>query len=144
MDEVLCLEYGADDYIRKPLNLLVVKARINAALRRVRMQSDAFAPLPKAKEITLIAATRCLQVDGKVSRLSPKEFKLMQVLMERAGEVVKREELLKTVWGISHDARVLDENISRLRQRIEPSPAVPRHIITERGIGYCYISPDMA
>ncbi len=142
MDKVLGLEYGADDYITKPFNILEVKARIKAILRR----SNPVIPEPqnpaliKSGELELDTDARTLKVHEKEINLTSKEYDMLVLFVNHAGKVYSRDNLLRTIWGDDYpgDARTVDVHIRRLREKIEPNPSDPRFIRTKWGVGYYY------
>jgi DNA-binding response OmpR family regulator len=143
MDKILGLEYGADDYITKPFNILEVKARIKAILRRnaksdntLRNQSNVI----EAKGLKIECDSRRVYIDGKEVNLTAKEFDLVLLLVSNPNKVYSRDELLKTVWGASYpgDARTVDVHVRRLREKIESQPADPKYIHTKWGVGYFF------
>lgn len=141
MEEMLSLEYGADDYLKKPFNVLIIKARIKAIFRRARIQSDANGARVK-KGVHINAAIRSAWVDSTPISLSPQEFEVLKLLMEHPGEVMRREDLFKVIWGGRNaSSRIVDEHIRRLREKIEADPSLPKYIKAKRGVGYCYY-PD--
>lgn len=141
MDKIMGLEYGADDYITKPFNVLELKARIKAILRRSVKKVD----LKKAKErileykdLRLELDTRRVFIQQKEKNLTAKEFDLLELLMENRGKVYSRESLLNTVWGPDYpgDARTVDVHVRRLREKIEENPSSPSYLHTKWGVGY--------
>jgi DNA-binding response OmpR family regulator len=141
-DKLLGFEYGADDYITKPFNVLELKARVRALLRRA-----AAAPEPGPADdrltlghITLDSKRRCAEIDGKLIDLTVKEYDLLELLMKNPGKVFSRETLLDTVWGYDYqgDGRTVDVHVRRLREKLERDPAEPKCIITKWGIGYYF------
>ena len=144
-DKIIGFECGADDYITKPFNILEVKARIRALLRRA---STAAAQQKeegclKHGAITLDPAMRAAWREGEPVELTAKEFDLMELLMRNPGRVYSRENLLNLVWGYEYvgEFRTVDVHIRRLREKLEPDPANPVHILTKWGVGY-YLSSD--
>jgi DNA-binding response OmpR family regulator len=142
MDKILGLEYGADDYITKPFNILEVKARIKAIIRR----SSAVNPSPvDVKMLTYdvlrvdCESRRAFIRDAEVN-LTAKEFDLLELLMLHPDKVYSREELLNTVWGYDYpgDVRTVDVHIRRLREKIEDKPSDPKYIHTKWGVGYYF------
>ncbi|MEL7602694.1 MAG: response regulator transcription factor [Bacillota bacterium] len=140
MDKILGLEYGADDYMTKPFNILEVKARIKTILRRASGRRE-----PQKTQLTsgglfLDATTRSVETDGKPVNLTVKEFDLLQLFMSNPGRVYSREDLLETIWGYDYigDFRTVDVHIRRLREKIEKDPAKPQYIMTKWGIGYYF------
>ena len=138
-DKIMGFECGADDYITKPFNLLELKARVRALLRRsgAAEQKKAEAVLT-AGHIRLDAAARAAWRDGAPVELTAKEFDLMSLLMQNPGRVYSRENLLNLVWGYEYigEFRTVDVHIRRLREKLEPDPANPEHILTKWGVGY--------
>lgn len=143
MDKILGLEYGADDYITKPFNILEVKARIKAIMRRSKTAK------PEEVELTKIAEFGELKVDCDSRRvfirneevnLTAKEFDLLELLMFNPNKVYSRENLLNTVWGYDYpgDVRTVDVHIRRLREKIEVNPSEPKYIHTKWGVGYFF------
>ncbi len=141
MDKILGLEYGADDYITKPFNILEVKARIKAIIRRSSSSHD--------KEEKKVLVFDGLKVDcdsrrgyinDKEVNLTAKEFDLLELLMLHPNKVYSREELLNTVWGYDYpgDVRTVDVHIRRLREKIEGNPSDPQYIHTKWGVGYYF------
>ena len=128
MDKLLGFEHGADDYLTKPFNILELKARIKALLRRSRAGQKQQAQ-PDSK-----------LVDGQLVDLTAKEFDLMELLMRNPNRVYSRESLLNAIWGYdtSSDIRTVDVHIRRLREKLERSPAAPEHIMTKWGVGYYF------
>ncbi len=142
MDKILGLEYGADDYITKPFNILEVKARIKAIMRRVE-------PKRNAKEAEKIIENGDMRLDcegrrayiaGKEISLTAKEFEVLELLMLNPDKVYSRENLLKLVWGADYpgDVRTVDVHIRRLREKIEASPSEPKYVHTKWGVGYYF------
>ena len=143
MDKIMGLEYGADDYITKPFNILELKARIKAILRR-SVKKTAAEPAAKnalkARDLELSFDSRRVFVSGKEVNLTAKEFDLLELLMENPGKVYSREKLLGLVWGSQYpgDVRTVDVTIRRLREKIEDNPSMPTYIMTKRGVGYYF------
>ena len=141
MDKILGLEYGADDYITKPFNILEVKARIKAIMRRTTRKENA--NLPKTIEngdMKLDCESRRVYIAGKEVNLTAKEFELLELLILNLNKVYSREELLKLVWGADYpgDVRTVDVHIRRLREKIEASPSEPKYVHTKWGVGYYF------
>ena len=144
-DKIIGFECGADDYITKPFNILEVKARIRALLRRAgtaTQQKKADNCLEHGA-ITLDLAQRVARRQGRAVELTAKEFDLMELLMRNPGRVYSRENLLNLVWGYEYvgEFRTVDVHIRRLREKLEPDPANPTHILTKWGVGY-YLSSE--
>ncbi|MDE6280863.1 MAG: response regulator transcription factor [Oscillospiraceae bacterium] len=139
-DKIIGFECGADDYITKPFNILELKARIRALLRRAgaAAQQQREADRLTQGSITLDLAERAAWRDGEPVDLTAKEFDLMVLLMQNPGRVYSRENLLNLVWGYEYigEFRTVDVHIRRLREKLEPDPANPEHILTKWGVGY--------
>ena len=145
MDKILGLEYGADDYITKPFNILELKARIRALLRRSMngnqaAQSRQRTPLLTVGDLSLDTEQRVALRDGKTIDLTAKEYDLIELLMKNPRRVYSRESLMDLVWGYSYagDYRTVDVHIRRLREKLEPDPANPVYIMTKWGVGYYF------
>ena len=143
MDKLLGFEHGADDYLTKPFNILELKARIKALLRRSksgRKQEEKPDSRLVCEHITLDRDARDAFNDGKLVDLTAKEFDLMELLMRNPNRVYSREALLNAIWGYdtSSDIRTVDVHIRRLREKLERSPAAPEHIMTKWGVGYYF------
>ena len=146
MDKILGLEYGADDYITKPFNILEVKARIKAIIRRNNKKSGA-AKRQKSSVVTegdlkLDRESRRVFIKDKEINLTAKEFDLLELLVTNPNKVYSRESLLEYVWGnkamVSGDVRTVDVHVRRLREKIEPSPSDPKYVHTKWGVGYYF------
>ena len=139
-DKIIGFECGADDYITKPFNILELKARIRALLRRAgaAAQQQRGADRLTQGAITLDLSERAAWRDGEQVELTAKEFDLMSLLMQNPGRVYSRENLLNLVWGYEYigEFRTVDVHIRRLREKLEPDPANPEHILTKWGVGY--------
>ncbi|MBR6978003.1 MAG: response regulator transcription factor [Lachnospiraceae bacterium] len=142
IDKVTGLEYGADDYITKPYNILEVKARLKAIMRRNRMPKEA-APVKedgtiRLGKLTLDTDNERVFNDREEVFVTSKEFDILKLLAGNPDKVYSREQLLRTIWGDSYpgDVRTVDVHIRRLREKIEEDPGVPRVILTKWGIGY--------
>ena len=141
MDKILGLEYGADDYLTKPFNILELKARIKAILRRVTSQNSAISkPTVSAGGIELDYNLRRVKIGNKVIELTAKEFDLCDLFVTNPGKVYSRENLLDIVWGYDYpgDIRTVDVHVRRLREKIEPDAAAPTYILTKWGVGYYF------
>ncbi len=142
MDKILGLEYGADDYITKPFNILEVKARIKAIMRRTspsnRKQESS--SIIENKDIRLDCDSRRLYILGKEINLTAREFELLELLVKNENKVYSRENLLKMVWGEDYpgDVRTVDVHVRRLREKIEANPGEPKYVHTKWGVGYYY------
>ena len=143
-DKIIGFECGADDYITKPFNILELKARIRALLRRAgaAAQQKKDADRLTRGSITLDLAERSAFRDGARVELTAKEFDLMALLMRNPGRVYSRENLLNLVWGYEYigEFRTVDVHIRRLREKLEPDPASPEYIMTKWGVGYYFAS----
>ncbi len=142
MDKILGLEYGADDYITKPFNILEVKARIKAILRR-NNRTETTAPEAKvieAGELKLDCENRRVYVKGSEVNLTAKEFEVLELLVTNPNKVYSRESILSLVWGYEYpgDARTVDVHIRRLREKIEANPSEPGYVHTKWGVGYYF------
>lgn len=141
MDKILGLEYGADDYITKPFNILEVKARIKAILRRnAKYSQNEYLRILENGDLKLELDGRRLYVCGEEVNLTAKEFDLLELMVGNPNKVFSREELLNTVWGYEYpgDVRTVDVHIRRLREKIEPNPGEPRYVHTNWGVGYFF------
>lgn len=143
MDKILGLEYGADDYITKPFNILEVKARIKAIMRRSTKKEAKSAEDPSIRTIGAMkvdAEGRRVYMDGKEVNLTVKEFDLLEILMNNPNKVYSREKLLNDVWGYEYlgDVRTVDVHVRRLREKIETTPGDPKYIHTKWGVGYYF------
>ena len=139
-DKIIGLESGADDYITKPFNILELKARIRALLRRANAapQQKAQNTLLSAGGVTLDPEQRVALGDGKVVDLTAKEYDLIELFVKNPRRVYSRENLMDLVWGYTYagDYRTVDVHIRRLREKLEDDPAAPQHILTKWGVGY--------
>jgi len=142
MDKIMGLEYGADDYITKPFNILEVKARIKAILRRVRSREaeEDSGNVVKSGDVSMDTDRRSLRIAGEDINLTSKEFDMLLLLVNHPGKVYSRDSLLQTIWGSDYpgDARTVDVHIRRLREKIEPNPSEPRYVHTKWGVGYYF------
>ena len=142
MDKILGLDYGADDYITKPFNILEVKARIKAIIRRTARKGEE-KESPRVVEkggMRLDCDSRRVYVDSREINLTAKEFEVLELLMKNPGKVYSREQLLKLVWGGDYpgDVRTVDVHIRRLREKIESVPGEPVYVRTKWGVGYYF------
>ena len=142
MDKILGLEYGADDYITKPFNILEVKARLKAIMRRTRHEEE---NQDKGKsiqvgELRLDCESRRVFIAGKEINLTDKEFDVLELLVFNPNKVYSRENLLNIVWGYEYpgDVRTVDVHIRRLREKIEANPSEPKYVHTKWGVGYYF------
>ncbi len=142
MDKIMGLEYGADDYITKPFNILEVKARIKAILRRSGKKAESVKPVNiiEINGMKIELDSRRVFVNGKELNLTAKEFDLLELLMSHPNKVYSRNELLDTIWGSTYpgDARTVDVHVRRLREKIEDNPGEPVYIHTKWGVGYYF------
>ena len=142
MDKILGLEYGADDYITKPFNILEVKARIKAIIRRTKKK----APEKENRKVVekgdlhLDCDSRRLNIGGKEINLTAKEFDLLELMALNPNKVYSRDHLLNAVWGYDYqgDVRTVDVHIRRLREKIEANPSEPKYVHTKWGVGYYF------
>lgn len=146
MDKILGLEYGADDYITKPFNILEVKARIKAIMRRVEPKGSG-----KETTDTIESGSLCLDCEGrrayiagKEIGLTAKEFEVLELLMRNPNKVYSRENLLKLIWGSDYpgDVRTVDVHIRRLREKVEDNPSEPKFVHTKWGVGYYFLNAE--
>ena len=140
MDKLMGFDHGADDYVTKPFNILELKARIRALLRRTGAGE-------KPRENKLVGGSITLDLDARNAYkgtepvvLTAKEFDVVEFLMRNAGKVYSREALLDTIWAYEYrsDIRTVDVHIRRLREKLEENPAEPQHILTKWGVGYYF------
>ncbi len=142
MDKILGLDYGADDYITKPFNILEVKARIKAIMRRTRKK----APEKESRRVVdkgefhLDCESRRLNIAGREINLTAKEFDLLELMALNPNKVYSRDHLLNAVWGYDYpgDVRTVDVHIRRLREKIEQKPSEPKYVHTKWGVGYYF------
>ncbi|HAU87329.1 MAG TPA: DNA-binding response regulator [Lachnospiraceae bacterium] len=144
MDKILGLEYGADDYITKPFNILEVKARIKAIMRRSgnnkKAKDEEEGKTVSYGQLKVDCESRRVYIANKEVNLTAKEFDLLELLMLNKNKVYSRENLLNTVWGFDYpgDVRTVDVHIRRLREKIETNPSEPQYIHTKWGVGYFF------
>ena len=140
MDKILGLDYGADDYMTKPFNILEVKARIKSILRRTGAAPEAPKLELTVRDITINIGNRSVVAHGEPVNLTVKEFDLLQLFMNNPGKVYSRDELLETIWGFDYlgDVRTVDVHIRRLREKIEKDSTKPAYIMTKWGVGYYF------
>ena len=146
-DKLMGFACGADDYVTKPFNILELKARIRALLRRAggpAAQAPQRAPLLTVGDLSLDTEERVAIRDGKTIDLTAKEYDLIELLMKNPRRVYSRESLMDLVWGYSYagDYRTVDVHIRRLRETLERVPAEPAYIITKWGVGYYFAGED--
>ena len=142
-DKIIGFECGADDYLTKPFNILELKARVRALLRRAgAAQQQRSGNELAAGHIILNTGERTASRDGVSVELTAKEFDLMELLMRNPGRVYSRENLLNLVWGYEYigEFRTVDVHVRRLREKLEPDPANPEYILTKWGVGYYFSS----
>ena len=142
-EKVRAFELGADDYVVKPFGMAELLARIKTALRR-RTAAQADVPLFRVGGLEVDLARRMVRVDGADVCLSPKQYRLLQILVSNAGKVVTHRQLLNEIWGPLHrdDVQYLRVFVRKLRNRIEADAARPRYLLTELGVGYRLCTPD--
>lgn len=144
MDKILGLEYGADDYITKPFNILEVKARIKAIMRRTMPklsgEKNDVETIVESGDLKLKREDRRVFVAGKEIDLTAKEFEVLELLVMNPNKVYSRENLLKSIWGVDYpgDVRTVDVHVRRLREKIEKNPSEPQYVLTKWGVGYYY------
>lgn len=141
MDKILGLEYGADDYITKPFNILEVKARIKAIIRRSGKNN----PVDNTKvivkgDLQIDVDARRVMIEGREINLTAKEFDVLELLVTNPNKVFSREKLLNIVWDYEYpgDVRTVDVHIRRLREKIEKNPSEPKYVYTKWGVGYYF------
>ena len=136
------LEYGADDYVTKPFNILEVKARMKAILRRNNKSGSkpVQTNIINAADMKLDCDSRSLYIAGREINLTSREFDILELLVKNPGKVYSRDNLLKKVWGEEYpgDARTVDVHVRRLREKIESNPSEPKYVHTRWGVGYYY------
>ena len=139
-DKLMGFECGADDYITKPFNILELKARVRALLRRAAGVQRSQGSLLTAGDLTLNTEERVAIRDGRTVDLTAKEYDLIELLMRNPRRVYSRENLMNVVWGYAYagDYRTVDVHIRRLREKLERNPAEPEHIMTKWGVGYYF------
>ena len=145
MDKILGLEYGADDYMTKPFNILEVKARIKTIFRRTTMtQKENTQSILTVRDMRINLNNRSVTIGSKEINLTAKEFDLLQLFVSNRGKVFSRENLLETIWKYDYlgDLRTVDVHIRRLREKIEKNPAQPEFIFTKWGVGYYFTDKD--
>ena len=142
MDKILGLEYGADDYITKPFNILEVKARIKAIMRRTNagQAKEKNGKVIESGDLRLDCESRRAFVMNKEVNLTAKEFDLLELLVNNPNKIYSRENLLNLVWGYEYpgDVRTVDVHVRRLREKIENNPSEPKYVHTKWGVGYYY------
>ena len=141
MDKIIGFDYGADDYVTKPFNILELKARIRALLRRAAPKVQAEnSPLLTAGHISIDCDRRVAYKNGAIVELTGREFDVIELLMKNPGRVYSRENLLNIIWGFDYqgDIRTVDVHVHRLRDKLETNPSEPEYIITKWGVGYYF------
>ncbi len=140
MDKIIGFEYGADDYVTKPFNILELKARIRALFRRSTPEDSREGKLLTSGHITLDTERRMAEKDGEPVELTGREYELIELLMRNPGRIYSRENLLNIIWGYEYqgDIRTVDVHIHRLRDKLEINPAEPECIMTKWGVGYYF------
>jgi two-component system response regulator RegX3 len=140
IDKVVGLELGADDYVTKPYSPRELVARIRAVLRRRSEPEELMPAALEAGPVRMDVDRHTVSVSGATVSLPLKEFELLEMLLRNAGRVLTRGQLIDRIWGADYvgDTKTLDVHVKRLRAKIEPEPAAPRHLVTVRGLGYKY------
>ena len=142
MDKIMGLEYGADDYVTKPFNILEVKARIKAIMRRTRKseKTEEQERIVEIGDLKLDCDSRRVFIGAREVNLTAKEFDVLQLLVFNPNKVYSRENLLNIVWGYEYpgDVRTVDVHIRRLREKIEENPSEPKYVHTKWGVGYYF------
>ncbi len=140
MDKLIGFDHGADDYLTKPFNILELKARIKALLRRSSLSGQEHTNVLTVGSISLDLDARNAFVSGRLVELTAKEFDVVEFLMRNANRVYSRETLLDTIWSYDYrsDIRTVDVHIRRLREKLEENPAQPNYIMTKWGVGYYF------
>lgn len=141
MDKILGLEYGADDYMTKPFNVLEVKARIKAIIRRnVKPANSPKSERLAVRNLIMDTESRRAFISGQEINLTAKEFDLLELLITNPGKVYGREQLLNIIWGSEYpgDVRTVDVHVRRLREKVEKNPTDPEYVFTKWGVGYFY------
>ena len=142
-DKVVGLEMGADDYVTKPFSMRELVSRVRAQLRRAEISGPAkSAGVLTSGKLTVDPDRHEVKVNDELVSMTPKEFALLELLMERSGRLLTRDFLIEEVWGPEYfgDTKTLDVHIRRLREKIEDDPKTPQHIVTVRGLGYKFVA----
>ena len=139
-DKLLGFEYGADDYVTKPFDILELKARVRAILKRTAQRSEQTEEALICGDLAVDLLQRAVLVRGEHVELTAKEFDLLAVLMENRGRVFSRDDLLTRIWGAGYpgDIRTVDVHVRRLREKLERDDANPEYILTKWGVGYYF------
>ncbi|NLD87977.1 MAG: response regulator transcription factor [Clostridiales bacterium] len=140
-DKLIGFEYGADDYITKPFNIIELKARIRAILRRAgQSENKDTGHIVTRGNLEIDTVARSVSVGGNTAVLTVKEFDLLELFMKNPGRVYSRENLLNLVWGYEYpgDIRTVDVHIRHLREKVELNPAQPEYVLTKWGVGYYF------
>lgn len=142
-EKVRAFDLGADDYVVKPFGMAELLARVKAALRR-KIEDESAEPVFRVGGLEVDLGRRIVRVENVEVRLSPKQYRLLQILVSNAGKVVTHRQLLNDIWGAAHrdDIQYLRVFVRKLRRRIEADPARPRYLLTELGVGYRLRTPD--
>lgn len=143
MDKILGLDYGADDYMTKPFNILEVKARIKAIMRRSSSESQikkTDSAIVESGDVKIDRDSRRVYIEGREINLTAKEFDVLELLMLNPNKVYSREKLLTLIWGEDYpgDVRTVDVHIRRLREKTEQNPSEPKYVHTKWGVGYYF------
>lgn len=141
MDKIMGLEYGADDYVTKPFNILELKARIKAILRRSNhVEKEPNKKTMEVGDLRLELNSRRVFIKNQEINLTAKEFDMLELFANHPGKVYSRDQLLDTIWGREYpgDVRTVDVHVRRLREKIEPNPGQPEYIYTKWGVGYYF------
>ena len=140
MDKLMGFEHGADDYVTKPFNILELKARVRALLRRAGSKTEDTSATLSIGSIMLDLNARNAYRNGEIADLTAKEFDVIEFLMKNPNRVYSREALLDTIWAYEYrsDIRTVDVHIRRLREKLEDNPADPKYIMTKWGVGYYF------
>ena len=141
IEKIDALDLGADDYVEKPFGVGELLARLRVAARN-RLSSVGAAPIVEAGALRIDLIQRLVTREGEGVKLSPREYELLARLVEGRGRVLTHQQLLTAVWGPAHaaDVQYLRVFVGHLRQKLEPDPSSPRHIVTESGVGYRFIN----
>ncbi|WP_010166884.1 response regulator transcription factor [Candidatus Epulonipiscium viviparus] len=140
MDKIMGLEYGADDYITKPFNVLELKARIKAVLRRSIQEKETEKKTLEIGDLRLECNSKRVFLNNNEINLTSKEFDMLELFATHRGKVYNREQLLDSIWGKGYpgDVRTVDVHVRRLREKVEPNPGQPEYIYTKWGVGYYF------